>query len=204
MAGPPSTLDIPLHPHLGLLAQRGGKLLLRPDPAAHSARCLQVHRRPSGDYRPLPRRAQFQPKALPSDQTRCIDRERNYLGNLMALFVAWPRFLPERRGLWTFHRGTSARCPSRRPAPPYMHQGSPRRGDGPNPMRERVSSAMARSRSVTKRASTVEPYAREHLPKPAARRLEVLTVGFEAAFKNFSNARSCRQSCRRATCIRQY
>src|SRR4051794_26259120 len=48
LAGTASPLDVPLHAHLGLLAQRRRGLLLRPDPAASPARRVPLDRRAAG------------------------------------------------------------------------------------------------------------------------------------------------------------
>ena len=61
-------VPFPLHPDLGLLAQRGRGLLRQTDQAAAQARRLQRHRRSPGRHQPIPRRDQRQPKALHLDR----------------------------------------------------------------------------------------------------------------------------------------
>ena len=50
-----SALDLPLHPDLGLLAQRRRELLFQDDPAAHPPRCLPLDRRPADRHQCLSR-----------------------------------------------------------------------------------------------------------------------------------------------------
>src|SRR5499433_2146153 len=57
LAGAPSALDLPLHPDLGLLAQRRREFLLQNDPATHPPRRLPLDRRPAGHDQCLSRRA---------------------------------------------------------------------------------------------------------------------------------------------------
>jgi hypothetical protein len=45
LTGASSALDLPLHPDLGLLAQRRRKLFLEDDAAAHPPRCLRLRRK---------------------------------------------------------------------------------------------------------------------------------------------------------------
>ena len=45
-----SALDFPLHPDLGLVAQRGREFLLQNDTAAHSPRRVPLDRRPAGRH----------------------------------------------------------------------------------------------------------------------------------------------------------
>src|SRR5438874_1525048 len=54
LAHPPSALDLPFHPDLQLLAQRGRKFLLRSDPQAPATRGLPLHRRSASRHQPLP------------------------------------------------------------------------------------------------------------------------------------------------------
>ena len=61
-------LDLPLHPDLGLLAERGRGLLRQAHPAAPPARRVPLARRPAGRDQPLPRRAQ------PGTQAVRLDR----------------------------------------------------------------------------------------------------------------------------------
>ena len=68
LAGASSALDLPLHPNLGLLAQRRRELLLEDDATAHSPRRLPLDRRPAGRHQCLSRRAQRQPQTLCLDQ----------------------------------------------------------------------------------------------------------------------------------------
>ena len=73
LAGAAPALDLPLHPDLGLVAERRRDLLLGPDPAPAPARRLPLDRRPAGRHQPLPRRAQRRPQALRLDQDRRPD-----------------------------------------------------------------------------------------------------------------------------------
>ena len=68
LARPPSTLDLPLHPDLRIVAERGRDLLLGPDTPPPPARHLPLPGRAPGRHQPLPRRAQRQPKALRLDR----------------------------------------------------------------------------------------------------------------------------------------
>ena len=68
VAGPPSALDLPLHPDLRLLAQRRRGLLRQADQAPAQTRRVPLHRRTPGRHQPLPRRNQRRPTALPVDQ----------------------------------------------------------------------------------------------------------------------------------------
>jgi len=70
LAGASSALDLPLHPDLGLLAQRGRELLLQDDATAHPPRRLPLDRRPADRHQRLSRRAQCQPQTLCLDQIR--------------------------------------------------------------------------------------------------------------------------------------
>src|SRR5260370_12238472 len=70
LAGAPSALDLPLHPDLGLLAQRGRELLLKDDAATHPPRRLPLDRRPAGRHQCLSPRAQCQPQTVRLDQIR--------------------------------------------------------------------------------------------------------------------------------------
>ena len=76
LARPPSALDLPLHPDLGLMAQRGRRLLFHahaPPPATgHLHRC----RRSSGCHQTLHRRAQPQRPPLRLDQSRRSNLQR--------------------------------------------------------------------------------------------------------------------------------
>ena len=70
LAGAPSALDFPFHPDLGVLAQRGGELLLQDDAAAHPPRCLPLGCRPAGGDQCLSYRTQCQPQTLRLDEIR--------------------------------------------------------------------------------------------------------------------------------------
>src|SRR5260370_35125543 len=70
LAGTSSALDVPLHPDLGLLAQRRRELLLKDDAATHPPRRFPLDRRPADRHRCLSRRAQCQPQTLRLDQIR--------------------------------------------------------------------------------------------------------------------------------------
>ena len=63
-SGAASSLDFPLHPDLGLLAECGRDLLLGAHPAPAQARELPLGGRPSSRDQPLYRRAQPRPQAL--------------------------------------------------------------------------------------------------------------------------------------------
>jgi hypothetical protein len=68
MAGPASPLRLPLHAHLGILAQRRRGLLRQTHPAPPQTRRLPIHRRSAGRYQPLCRRNQRPPEALRLDR----------------------------------------------------------------------------------------------------------------------------------------
>lgn len=70
LAHPPSALDLPLHPNIGLMAQCGRGLLLHAHAPPPAARNLHRHRRSAGPHQSLHRRAQPKPKAFHLDQTR--------------------------------------------------------------------------------------------------------------------------------------
>src|SRR6202040_4237812 len=70
LAVAPSALDLPLHPDLGLVAQRGRELLLQNDAATHPSWCVPLDRRPADRHQCVSRRAQCQPQTLPLDQIR--------------------------------------------------------------------------------------------------------------------------------------
>src|SRR5713226_4156259 len=70
LAGAPSALDLPLHPDLGLVAQRGRELLLQDDPPTHPPRRLPLDRRPADRHQRLSRRTQCQPETVRLDQIR--------------------------------------------------------------------------------------------------------------------------------------
>ena len=65
-----SALDVPLHPHFRLVAQRRRGLLLRHHPATNPARRLRLRRRPARRNHPLHRRPQQGVKALRLDHLR--------------------------------------------------------------------------------------------------------------------------------------
>jgi hypothetical protein len=86
LARPPSALDLPLHPNLGLLAQRRRKLLLQTDPPAHPPRRVSLDRRPADRHQRLSRRAQRQPQALCVDPIRrCHPRKTRPLPRTFCL-----------------------------------------------------------------------------------------------------------------------
>src|SRR6478672_5739731 len=64
LADASSALDVPLHPDLGLLAQRRRELLLQDDPPTHPPRGIPLDRRPADRYQCLSRRAQCQPQTI--------------------------------------------------------------------------------------------------------------------------------------------
>ena len=76
LAGAPPALDLPLHPDLGLVAERGRELLLGPDPPPAPARRLPLDRRAAGRHQPLHRRAQRRPRALRLDRDRRPDHRQ--------------------------------------------------------------------------------------------------------------------------------
>jgi hypothetical protein len=76
MAGAASALDLPLHSHLGILAQRGRRLLRQADPAPPQTRRLPLPCLPPGSHQPLPRRGQRQPTSVLLDQGPRQDHRR--------------------------------------------------------------------------------------------------------------------------------
>ncbi len=93
MAGAARALDLPLHPDLRLLAERGRDLLLGADPAPAPARGLPLDRRAAGGHQPLCRRAQRRSRPLRLDQDRRPDhRQAEHSECVSALclpFAAW-------------------------------------------------------------------------------------------------------------------
>ena len=81
MADPASSLDVPLHSNLGVLAQRRRRLLRQAHKPTPQARRVHLRRRPQGRHQPLRRRNQLPPQTLRVDcrsQTRarrCQTRE---------------------------------------------------------------------------------------------------------------------------------
>jgi Homeodomain-like domain len=67
MAGATSTLGLPLHPNLGILAQRGRRVLRQAHAPAPQARCIPVRRRPATHHQPLRCRYQRRPQTLRLD-----------------------------------------------------------------------------------------------------------------------------------------
>src|SRR6516225_6311259 len=59
-----------IHPDLGVLAQRGGELLLQDDAAAHPPRCLPLGCRPAGGDQCLSYPTKCQPQTLRLDEIR--------------------------------------------------------------------------------------------------------------------------------------
>ncbi len=68
LAGTPSTVDVSLHTHLRLMAERGRELLLCAYPKAYSARHLPLAGLLAGSRQALARRAQQRPKAVRVDR----------------------------------------------------------------------------------------------------------------------------------------
>ena len=68
MAGPASPLDVPLHPDLGILAQRRRRLLRQAHAPAPQARRVPIRRRPATRHQPLRRRYQRRSQALRLDR----------------------------------------------------------------------------------------------------------------------------------------
>src|SRR5215218_2263194 len=77
VAGAPPTLDLPLHPDLGLVAERGRELLLGANPEAAPARRLLLDRRAASGHPPLHRPAQRRSRALRLDQDRRPDHHQD-------------------------------------------------------------------------------------------------------------------------------
>src|SRR5204862_4314292 len=67
LARTPSAVSLPLHPDLGLLAQRRRGVLCQAHPAAAQTRGFQRHRRSPDRDQPLPRRDQQKSEALHLD-----------------------------------------------------------------------------------------------------------------------------------------
>ena len=67
-ACPAPALDVPLHPDLGVLAQRRRGLLCQADPPAIATRRVSLARRPPGRHQSLPCRTQRQSKAVRLDR----------------------------------------------------------------------------------------------------------------------------------------
>ena len=63
-----SEVPFPLHPDLGVMAQRGRGLLRQTDQTAPQARRLHGNRRSPGRHQPIPRRNQRQPQTLHLDR----------------------------------------------------------------------------------------------------------------------------------------
>ena len=76
MARPPSTMDVPFHANVRLVAQRRRGLLRHPDKAPTEARRLSIRHRPSSRHQPLPRRAQSAVPALHLDSRSRQDHRR--------------------------------------------------------------------------------------------------------------------------------
>ena len=70
LARPASALNVPLHPNLGLVAQRGRGLLLSAHPSSAAARLPHRCRRPAGGDQTLHRRAQPERQTIRLDQAR--------------------------------------------------------------------------------------------------------------------------------------
>ena len=68
MAGTASPLDLPLHPDLGIMAQRRRGLLRQADEATIKTRRLRIGRRLAGRYQSVRRRTQYQAEALHLDR----------------------------------------------------------------------------------------------------------------------------------------
>ena len=68
MAGTASPLDLPLHPNLGIMAQRRRGLLRQADEATIKTRRLPIGRRPASRHQSLRRRTQRQTEALHLDR----------------------------------------------------------------------------------------------------------------------------------------
>ncbi len=64
LAGTPPQLDLPLHAHLVLVAQRRRGILRKAHPAKAQAWCVPLRREPPGRHQPLRRRTQPKPHPL--------------------------------------------------------------------------------------------------------------------------------------------
>src|SRR5947199_10339015 len=76
VAGPSSALDLPLHPDLGLVAERGRDVLLSADAKAPPPRQLPIDCRPASRHQALPRRPQRQPKTIRLDRIGSLDPDQ--------------------------------------------------------------------------------------------------------------------------------
>src|SRR5258707_7789152 len=83
MAGPASSLAVPFHPDLRILAQCGRRLLLQAHAPSPQARRVPIRRRPASRYQPLRRRDKRRSQTLRLDRRpkarprRCQTREAN-------------------------------------------------------------------------------------------------------------------------------
>jgi hypothetical protein len=68
VAGAAPALDLPLHPDLGLVAQRGRRSLRQADQAAAQAGQLRLSGRAAGGDQLIPRRDQSRPRAVSLDR----------------------------------------------------------------------------------------------------------------------------------------
>ena len=76
MARPPSPLDLSLHAHFGILAQRCRGFFRDPDKAAIETRRVPIGRRSPSRDQPLPRRVQSTVQALHMDRRSKQNRRR--------------------------------------------------------------------------------------------------------------------------------
>ena len=104
MAGPASPLDVPLHAHIGILAQRRRGLLRQAHEAAIEARHLPIGRRLASSNQSLCRRTQRGTKTLHLDrrprQNHCCCQTR--APNVRFDPLAHHKFVPQRS--WSVQR----------------------------------------------------------------------------------------------------
>src|SRR6202035_4797012 len=126
MARPPSPLDLSLHTHFGILAQRRRGFFRDPDKAAIETRRVPIGRRSPSRDQPLPRRVQSTVQALRLDRRskqnhrRCQTRAPSvrfdplepigpvraacfgsFFGSRTLDFSKWAQFEPTESSDWT-------------------------------------------------------------------------------------------------------